>query len=77
VSALSLLLAIILLIAPFGKPKTITSRVVSVAWAVALNVVAREPCSCHAFLASTLLNVSANAPLGSFLAPTIRPLPPS
>ena len=73
----SLLLAIILLIAPFGKLKTITLSVVSVALAVAPNVVVREPCSCHALLASVLLNVITNVLLDSFLAPAIRLLPPS
>ena len=74
--ASSLLLTIILLIAPFGKLKTIILRVVSVALAVAPNVVVREPYSYHALLASVLLNVSVNALLGSFLAPAIRLLPP-
>ena len=73
----SLLLAIILLIAPFRKLKTIILRVVSVALAVAPNVVVREPYSYHALLASVLLNVSVNTLLGSFLALTIRLLPPS
>ena len=47
------------------------------ALAVALNVASRVPCSCYALLDSALLNVSANAPLRSFLAPVISLSPPS
>ena len=71
----SLLLAVILLIASFEKLKTIISRIVSVAFAVAPNVMLKEPCSCYVLLAFTLLNVSANASLRSFLALAIRLLP--
>jgi hypothetical protein len=39
------------------------------------NVAFSAPCFCQAFLALTLLNVRAKAPLGSFLAPVIRLLP--
>jgi hypothetical protein len=61
-----------LLIASLGKPKTITSKVDSVIFAKALNVASSASCSCQAFLALTLLNVRAKAPLGSFLALVIR-----
>jgi hypothetical protein len=71
----SLSLGVTPLIASFGKPKTITSRVDFVVFAKALNVASSAPCSCQAFLALTLLNVRAKAPLGSFLAPVIRSLP--
>jgi hypothetical protein len=67
VIAPSLLSGVTLLIAPLRKPKTIMSRVDSVVFAKALNVASSAPCSCQAFLASTLLNVRAKAPLGSFL----------
>jgi hypothetical protein len=76
VIALSLLSNITPLIAPLEKPKTITSRVDLVVFAEALNVASSAPCSCQVFLALTLLNVRAKAPLGSFLAPVIRSLPP-
>jgi hypothetical protein len=72
--ALSLLSNITLLIAPLRKPKTITSRVNSVVFAEALNVAFSAPCSCQAFLALTLLNIKAKAPLRSFLALVIRSL---
>jgi hypothetical protein len=54
------------------KPKTITLKVDSVVFAEAPNVAFSAPCSCQAFLALTLLNVRAKAPLGSFLALVIR-----
>ena len=76
VIAPSLSLGVTPLIAPFGKPKTITSRVNSVVFAEAPNVASSAPCSCQAFLALTLLNVRAKAPLRSFLAPVIRSFPP-
>lgn len=75
--ASSLSLTIILLIAPFRKLKTIISRVVSIALAIAPNIVVREPYSYYTLLASTLLNISVNTPLESFLAPIIRLSPPS
>jgi hypothetical protein len=65
------------LIASLGKPKTIMSRVDSVVFAKALNVASSALCSYQAFLALTLLNVKAKAPLRSFLAPVIRLLPSS
>jgi hypothetical protein len=71
----SLLLGVTLLIAPFGKPKTITLKVDSVVFAKALNVAFSASCSCQAFLALTLLNVRAKALLRSFLALVIRLLP--
>jgi hypothetical protein len=71
----SLSLGVTPLIAPFKKPKTITSKIDSVVFAKALNVAFSAPCSCQAFLALTLLNVRAKAPLRSFLAPVIRLLP--
>ena len=77
VIASSLLLAITLLIVPFGNPKTIISRVFSLVLAIALNVASSIPCSCQALLAFVLLNVSINALLRSFLAPVIRLSPPS
>jgi hypothetical protein len=64
-----------LLIAFLGKPKTITLRIDSVVFAKALNVTFNALCSCQAFLALTLLNVRAKAPLRSFLALVIRSLP--
>jgi hypothetical protein len=76
VIASSLLLGVTPLIAPFEKPKTITLRVDSVVFAEAPNVASNAPCSCQAFLASTLLNVRAKALLRSFLASVIRSLPP-
>jgi hypothetical protein len=42
----SLLLGVTLLIASFGKPKIITSRVDSVVFAKALNVASSASCSC-------------------------------
>jgi hypothetical protein len=72
VIAPSLSFGITPLIAPFGKPKTITSRVDSVVFVEAPNMASSTPCSYQAFLASTLLNVRAKAPLGSFLALVIR-----
>jgi hypothetical protein len=72
----SLLLGVTPLIAPFRKPKTITSRVDFIVFAEASNVASSAPCSCQAFLALTLLNVRAKAPLRSFLALVIRSLPP-
>jgi hypothetical protein len=60
----SLLSNVTLLIAPLEKLKTITSRVDSVVFAEAPNVASSAPCSCQAFLALTLLNVRAKAPLG-------------
>jgi hypothetical protein len=65
-----------LLIASLKKPKTITLKVDSVVFAKALNVASNAPCFCQAFLALTLLNVRAKAPLRSFLALVIRLLPP-
>jgi hypothetical protein len=76
VIVLSLLLGVTLLIAPFGKLKTITLRVDFVVFAKALNVASSASCFCQAFLTSTLLNVRAKAPLRSFLALMIRSLPP-
>jgi hypothetical protein len=76
VIALSLSSGVTLLIAFLGKPKTITLRVDLVVFAKALNVASSAPCSCQAFLASTLLNVRAKASLRSFLALVIRSLPP-
>jgi hypothetical protein len=46
-----------------------------VVFAKALNVAFKAFCSCQAFLALTLLNVKAKAPLRSFLALVIRSLP--
>jgi hypothetical protein len=71
----SLLLSVTLLIAFFGKLKTITLRVNSVVFAKALNVVFNAPCFCQAFLALTLLNIRAKTLLRSFLALVIRLLP--
>src|SRR6201999_316591 len=65
------------LIALAGKPNTITSRVVSLIVAPSPNTLATLSWSFHWFLASTLLNVRAMAPLGSFLAPIISPFPPA
>jgi hypothetical protein len=70
------LFSITLLIASLGKPKTITLKVDSVVFAEALNVASNASCSYQAFLALTLLNVRAKAPLRSFLALVIRSLPP-
>jgi hypothetical protein len=64
-----------LLIASLEKPKTITLKVDLIVFAKALNVAFSAPCFCQAFLASTLLNVRAKAPLRSFLAFVIRSLP--
>jgi hypothetical protein len=75
VIVLSLLLGVTLLIALFGKPKTIMLKVDSVVLAEALNVAFSALCFCQAFLALTLLNVRAKALLGSFLALVIRLLP--
>jgi hypothetical protein len=75
VIALSLSSDVTLLIALLEKLKTITSRVNLVVFAKALNVAFSAPCSCQAFLALTLLNVRAKAPLRSFLALVIRSLP--
>jgi hypothetical protein len=63
------------LIAPLGKPKTITLKVDLVVFAEASNVAFSASCSCQAFLALTLLNVKAKALLRSFLALVIRSLP--
>jgi hypothetical protein len=71
----SLLLGITPLIAPFKKPKTITSKVDFIVFAKALNIASSAPYSCQAFLALTLLNVRTKAPLRSFLALVIRSLP--
>ena len=68
----SLLLTVILLIAPFKKLKTIILKIVFVAFVVASNIVLKEPCFCYVLLAFTFLNVSANALLKSFLAFIIR-----
>jgi hypothetical protein len=43
----------------------------------ALNVASNAPCFYQAFLALTLLNMKAKAPLRSFLAFVIRSLPSS
>jgi hypothetical protein len=75
--ASSLLFSITLLIALLEKLKTITLRMNSVVFAEAPNVASSAPCFCQAFLALTLLNVKAKAPLRSFLALVIRSLPPS
>jgi hypothetical protein len=72
VIALSLLFSVTLLIALFGKPKTITLKVDSVVFAEAPNVAFSAPCFCQAFLALTLLNIRAKAPLRSFLAFVIK-----
>jgi hypothetical protein len=72
----SLLLGVTLLIAPFEKPKTIMLKVNFIVFAKALNVAFSALCFCQAFLALTLLNVRAKAPLRSFLALMIRSLPP-
>jgi hypothetical protein len=61
-----------LLIASLKKLKTITLKVNLIVFAKALNVAFSAPCSCQAFLALTLLNVKAKAPLRSFLAFVIR-----
>jgi hypothetical protein len=63
-----------LLIAPLEKPKTITSRVNLVVFAKAPNVAFNAPYFCQAFLALTLLNIRAKAPLRSFLALVIKSL---
>jgi hypothetical protein len=63
-----------LLIAFLGKPKTITLRIDLIVFTKALNVASNAPCFCQAFLALTLLNVRAKAPLRSFLALVIRSL---
>jgi hypothetical protein len=47
-------------------------RVDLVVFAKALNVAFNASCFCQAFLALTLLNVKAKAPLRSFLALMIR-----
>jgi hypothetical protein len=65
-----------LLIASLRKLKMITLKVNSVVFAKALNVASNAPCFCQAFLALTLLNVKAKAPLKSFLALVIKSLPP-
>jgi hypothetical protein len=75
VIVLSLLLGVTLLIAPFGKPKTIMLRVNFIVLTKALNVASSAPCSYQAFLALMLLNVKAKTPLKSFLASVIRLLP--
>jgi hypothetical protein len=64
-----------LLIASLRKLKTITLKVDLVVFAKALNVAFSAPCFCQAFLALTLLNIRAKAPLRSFLALVIRLLP--
>jgi hypothetical protein len=63
-----------LLIALLKKPKTITLKVDSVVFTKALNVAFNAPCFCQVFLALTLLNIKAKAPLRSFLALIIRSL---
>jgi hypothetical protein len=68
---------ITLLIAFLRKLKTITLKMDSIVFTKALNVAFSAPCFCQAFLALTLLNIKAKAPLRSFLAPVIRSLPPS
>jgi hypothetical protein len=62
------------LITPLRKPKTITLKMNLVVFAKAPNVASNASCSCQAFLALTLLNVKAKAPLRSFLALVIRSL---
>jgi hypothetical protein len=64
-----------LLIASLEKPKTITLKINLVVFTKALNVAFSASCSCQAFLALTLLNIRAKAPLKSFLAFIIRLLP--
>jgi hypothetical protein len=64
-----------LLIASLKKPKTITLKIDLIVFAKALNVASNAPCFCQAFLALTLLNIRAKAPLRSFLALIIRLLP--
>jgi hypothetical protein len=71
----SLLFSVTLLIALLRKLKIIMLRVNSVVFAKALNVAFNAPCFCQAFLALTLLNIRAKAPLRSFLAPVIKSLP--
>jgi hypothetical protein len=61
-----------LLIASLGKPKTIMLKVNLIVFAKALNVASNIPCFYQAFLALTLLNIKAKAPLRSFLALVIR-----
>jgi hypothetical protein len=50
------------------------SKVDLVVFAKALNVASSASCFCQAFLALTLLNIRAKAPLKSFLALVIRSL---
>jgi hypothetical protein len=50
-------------------------RVNLIVFAKALNVASSAFCFCQAFLALTLLNVRAKAPLRSFLVLVIRLLP--
>ena len=66
----------ILLIVFFKKPKTIILKIVSVALAIILNIILKEPCFYYVLLAFMLLNISANTLLRSFLAFIIRLLPP-
>jgi hypothetical protein len=61
-----------LLIASLKKPKTIILKINLVVFAKALNIVFNAFCFCQAFLALTLLNIRAKAPLMSFLAFVIR-----
>jgi hypothetical protein len=64
-----------LLIALLKKLKTITLRINLVVFAKALNVAFNVLYFCQAFLALTLLNIRAKAPLKSFLTLIIRLLP--
>jgi hypothetical protein len=64
-----------LLIAFLEKLKTITLKMDLIVFAEALNVAFNASYFYQAFLALTLLNVRAKAPLRSFLAPVIRSLP--
>jgi hypothetical protein len=73
----SLLFNVTSLIASFKKPKTIILKVDFIVFAKASNVVFSAFCSCQAFLALTLLNIKAKAPLKSFLALIIRLSPSS
>jgi hypothetical protein len=61
-----------LLIAFLKKPKTIMLKVDLIVFTKALNVAFNVLCFYQAFLALTLLNIRAKAPLKSFLAFIIR-----
>jgi hypothetical protein len=61
-----------LLIAFLKKPKIITLKINLIVFAKALNIAFNAPYFCQAFLALTLLNIKAKAPLRSFLALVIR-----